>query len=203
MSNPKDIEKVGKRVVKDQRLFTMLVGEFRENRAINQPIIDFLNHPLLKSHRLQILYNSNVFKKGYSSGSGRFLRFKDLMVADRVIALGKSEISNNELNEAFYKSHAIILPYLWGTHSGQIELAKDCGCQSVVSDAGFYKEQWNKVISYKVDKNIKVTSKNYKTALSKAANHSSIKPIGKKRSEEMTEIIKEHKIIYRKALGNG
>ncbi|MGW9349023.1 hypothetical protein [Nocardiopsis flavescens] len=37
---------------------------------------------------------------------------------------------------------ALILPYLWGTHSGQLELAFDLGLLPVASDVGFLRQQY-------------------------------------------------------------
>ncbi|MEV2279208.1 hypothetical protein AB0I72_26885 [Nocardiopsis sp. NPDC049922] len=37
---------------------------------------------------------------------------------------------------------ALILPYVWGTHSGQLELAFDLGLLPITSDVGFLREQY-------------------------------------------------------------
>jgi hypothetical protein len=36
----------------------------------------------------------------------------------------------------------LVMPYLWGTHSGQLETAFDLGLVPVISDVGFVREQW-------------------------------------------------------------
>jgi hypothetical protein len=36
----------------------------------------------------------------------------------------------------------LLMPYTWGSHSGQLELAFDLSLLPVISDVGFYDEQW-------------------------------------------------------------
>lgn len=50
-------------------------------------------------------------------------------------------ISDHQLEEIFFMTDVAVLPYRWGAHSGQIELAKDFGCGMIVPSCGHYAEQ--------------------------------------------------------------
>jgi hypothetical protein len=41
--------------------------------------------------------------------------------------------------------HVLLMPYRYGTHSGQLELAFDLGLAPVITNVGFYEEQWQPV----------------------------------------------------------
>jgi glycosyltransferase involved in cell wall biosynthesis len=41
-----------------------------------------------------------------------------------------------------------VLPHRWGSHSGWLELARDLGTRVVAPDCGYYREQWDEVVSY-------------------------------------------------------
>lgn len=49
--------------------------------------------------------------------------------------------SDSDINEAAAGSDALILPYLWATHSGQLELAFDLGLLPVTSNVGHLADQ--------------------------------------------------------------
>lgn len=42
-----------------------------------------------------------------------------------------------------------VLPYRFGTHSGWLELCRDLGTRVVAPDCGYYREQWEEVVSYR------------------------------------------------------
>ncbi|GAB2481238.1 hypothetical protein GCM10027063_24220 [Promicromonospora xylanilytica] len=53
--------------------------------------------------------------------------------------------TDTEITTAAHAADALLLPYLWGTHSGQLELAFDVGLLPVVSRVGFLDQQHERV----------------------------------------------------------
>ena len=199
MASPKDVKKFKNKIKKDKNLFTYLIGDFRENKEVIQAIINFLQCSDLTSAKLQLIFKPiNIYSKQYGEGldleKQAFLNF---LHNPRVSALSLPNIKNSLLIKSFLKSHAIILPYRWGTHSGQIELAKDCGCHAVASNVGFYREQWaNTCLWEATDGNYREYPTRYTEALLDAYERKSIKPMGNEREKEFNDILNEHLKIY-------
>lgn len=201
MSNPIDVERIEKVTQKNQYLFTMLVGEFRENKEFLQSIINFLQCTDLEKYTLQLIFKPIVLYNKDKKLLREMKLFYNLIQHPRIKILSKPEITNDELNKAFIESHAIILFYKWGTHSGQIEQAKDCGCNVVASNVGFYTEQWSDAILFDFDEMKPYeTACAYTEALIEATKRPSIKPFGQIRLEELNESIKKHLKVYKKAI---
>lgn len=51
---------------------------------------------------------------------------------------------DDEIADFLLTADALVLPYSWGTHSGQLELAFDLGIVPVVSEVGYLREQWQR-----------------------------------------------------------
>lgn len=197
MSDPRDIQRLGATIKKDPLLFTMLIGDFRQNREFIQSIVNFLQCSDLNNYKLQLIFKPIFLYEENGLLSTDMSFFYQLIQNPRIEILSRPEISNDELNSSFLKSFAIILSYKWGTHSGQIEQARDCGCHVVVSDVGFYKEQWNKVVLYNInDKNGLETAKNYTNSLIEVTKYPSLLPAGMSRLEEHHESVSKHVTIY-------
>jgi beta-1,4-mannosyltransferase len=201
MSDPRDIERLDTSVEKSPLLFSMLIGEFRQNKEFLQSIANFVQCSDLKDFMLQLIFKPISLYGTGEKLSNEMIFFYNLIQNPRIEILSKPEIPNEEINIAFLRSHAVVLPYKWGTHSGQIELAKDCGCHVVVSDVGYYKEQWDKVYLYQFNKNNAVdTASNYTKALIEVSKQPSLKPAGVSRLEEHYKIMKQHIKIYQSVL---
>jgi len=198
MANPKDIKRIQKKIKKNKNLFTFLIGDFRENKETVQSIINFLQCSDLISNNLQLIFKPINIRDKYGSGlKTEKLVFFSLLQNSRIKSISLPNIENDLLIELFLKSHAIILPYKWGTHSGQIELAKDCGCHVVVSDVGFYKEQWQDVCLWKTtDKKYSEYPIRYTDALIDVCRRKSIQPMGNIREKEFKLILKKHLEVY-------
>lgn len=50
--------------------------------------------------------------------------------------------SDDEIAEFVHALDILVLPYLYGTHSGQLELAMDLGVPVIIPDLGCFKAQW-------------------------------------------------------------
>jgi len=198
MADPRDIDRLQRsNIVKNPKLFTMLVGEFRENKEFIQSVINFLQCSDLADFKLQLIFKPIPLLKASGHINHDMALFYTLTQHPRIEILSKPEITNDEINTAFLRSFAVIIAYKWGTHSGQIEQAKDCGCHIVASDVGFYKEQWEDVCLYKYnEKDSSETAKNYTNALIEVSKKSLIRPLGMVRWEEHNKIIDQHLKVY-------
>ncbi|MBU1110528.1 glycosyltransferase [Patescibacteria group bacterium] len=197
MSDPRDIKRLQKSTIKDSKLFTMLVGEFRQNKEFLQSVVNFLQCTDLLDYKLQLIFKPIPVIDENSQLRQDIVFFYKLVQNPRIEILSRPEITNDELNMAFLRSHAVIIAYKWGTHSGQIEQAKDCGCHAVVSNVGFYKEQWQDVCLYKYNEKDPIeTARNYTNALIEIAQRPSIKPLGMVRLKELNDSVNNHVRIY-------
>ncbi len=60
----------------------------------------------------------------------------------RIQAVMRAYPTDAEIAEAGLRADALLLPYLSGSHSGQLELAFDLGLLPVCSSVGYLKDQW-------------------------------------------------------------
>jgi len=187
---PEDIMKNTIGMTKKRNRFTILYGEFRENKERIRSIADFLDTDFLGDYELHLIYKpQTTFQRLDPKKWNMFMKVSNNPRCSRFV---KSWITNEELIMEFYSSHCIILPYLWGTHSGQIELAKDCGCYVVAPNVGFYAEQWEKTILWGVH----CKNETYIAALKEASCLPPLSPIGDVRIAELKNIIDQHLSIY-------
>lgn len=201
MADPRDIEKLEEGIKKDPKLFAMLIGEFRQNKDFIQSIVNFLQCTELSALKLLLIFKPIPLLNDSNEIRPDMAFFYSLLNNSRIEVLSKPWISNEEINIAFLRSHAIIIPYRWGTHSGQIEHAKDCGCNVVASSVGFYAEQLNGVCLYEYNETDPFkTAINYTNALIEVANRPSLNPAGRSRLIELDNIIALHLKIYNSLL---
>lgn len=179
---------------KNKNNFVYLVGDFRKNKEIKNSISSFLKEPKLFSCKLKIILHTPIKNK----------LDKDFINSisnnSQIELIAKPEISNNSLNKIFCESHICFLPYLWGTHSGQIELCRDCGCYPVISDVGFYKEQYKKTVIFRKSNDLKSFRNNFIKALIDTYNKTILKPNPKERELEFEIILNKHISLYKKLI---
>lgn len=203
IAHPAVVAREAKKFKKNENIFTIHVGDFRKNKEFVFSIRDFLSCPQLNDAKLQVIFRPiNIYHDDDDDEIKRQRDvFCDLIKHPRVIVISNPYISDDLLIRAFLVSHAIILPYKWGTHSGQLELARDCGCHVVSSNVGFYKEQWEQVVEWDIYDNKKNwQTGQYQQALVKAYRRDSLQPAGFWRKNEFEEIIKDHMKIYNKLI---
>ena len=198
MASPSDVERIQKKVFKDKTLFTMLIGDFRENKEVIQSVINFLQCSTLKRCKLQLIYKPiNLYEEGFNNLNETMITFFKLTQHPRISNISLPFIPNDLLVEAFLKSHAVILSCKWGTHSGQVELAKDCGCHVIVTDVGYYKEQWDKINIWNIsDNKYEEFPSRYTNCLTEVFGKEPLTPAGYSRQEELKEIIRQHVKVY-------
>lgn len=201
MAHPAVVESESKRIKKDRNLFTMHVGDFRKSKDYIQSIRDFLSCSQLANVRLQVIFRPINIYPNDNEVRCQMETFSALINHPRIIKICMPHIPDDVLIRAFLASHAVILPYKWGTHSGQLELARDCGSHVVVSDVGFYKEQWDKIFVWTVSDGKKDSyTHRYQQALIKAYNQKPLESAGYWRKNEFEKIIKRHVKIYKKLI---
>ncbi len=196
MASPKDVSLCKKYLDKKRKgNFVYLVGEPRENKEIIFSIEKFLKCPELFKCSL------TVITKPVLKTNKRIDKFLKLIhSSDRIKVISLPDISNELINKVFGSSHVCVLPYLWGTHSGQVELSLDCGCHPVVSNVGFYKEQSKKIVEFKYNDDLEKFSSNFIRASIKAYKMPFMKPGGLSRKIELEKIIKKHIEVYESIL---
>ncbi len=199
LAHPEIVKDQTKESPKDRHLFTMLIGDFRKSKEFIYSIKDFLEcEGLLENARLQIIFRQLNTCSDDPLTQGRLLEFQELIENPRIKTICMENISDEVIIKAFTSSHAVILPYLWGTHSGQLEMARDCGCHVAASDVGYYKEQWDAISSWETfPKWDNTQSKHYQDALIDVYKRESLKPAGYWRSKEFEEdILHPHLELY-------
>lgn len=198
IEEPGQVSKFAKHITKDQDLFTILLGSFRPNKASVLPVINFLMATDLNSKRIKILCNPFPMNADNDILSQELRDFYVLIYTHpRVEVICKPFIEHDEITKTFIESHAIILPYLWGTHSGQLELARDCGCHVITPDIGFYKEQWDAIHTYNVmDGKTSSYASRYLDALIAVSKLKSLAPDTNYRIQEFEEIFSDHYKVY-------
>ena len=198
IANPGIVKDICRKNSKEQNMIVYLVGEFRENKEYVESIIQILQCGAFKNIKLKLIFKPIQLysDKNKEVIDQKKIIFWNIIKDPRVEIISLPEISNEIIFRNFAKAHTCILPYKWGTHSGQIELARDFGCNIVASNVGFYKEQSKDVIIYGEGIYSKPDAKNFTEALIKSFSKKT-KPISKtERVKEHNYIIKKHEEIY-------
>jgi len=195
---PDKISGLIKTISKKHDLFTILLGSFRPNKTSILPIINFLMATELNSKKIRILCNPFPMSFKDNVLLEEFRNFYSLVANNpRVELICHPFIEHDDITNSFLESHAVILPYLWGTHSGQLELARDCGCHVIAPAIGFYKEQWDNINTFDIsDGKISAYANRYVETLIRVSKLSSITPDVAYRINEFNEILIQHFDLY-------
>jgi len=198
IEDPSRILELKEGVLKNDDLFTILIGNFRANKDIFLPVANFLILDSMKNKKLRILCNPMPMHFDHSDIEENVKNFFFLTVNNpRVELVCRPYIEHDLITRTFLESHAVLLPYKWGTHSGQLELARDCGCHVIVPDVGFYKEQWDKVESFNISDGKKESySIRFADVLASVSKKGSLGPDTEFRKREFNQILKMHHCIY-------
>ena len=62
--------------------------------------------------------------------------------SERIRVVMAPHPTDEQVVDFLSRCDVLLMPYTWGSHSGQLELAFDLGLLPVISDVGFYAEQW-------------------------------------------------------------
>ena len=202
IEDPIKIKKLMKTVKKDPNLFTILYGNFRPSKEVYETISTFLLLSKLKSAKLRLLFNPIGFYGDNGKLKTDLFNFLNQIRTERRIEIScEPFIEHDQITKSFLESHAIILPNKWGTHSGQVELARDCGCHVVAPNVGFYKDQWDKVTLWDgSDGKKELYPIRYANALIDVYNKKSFSPKPEERSHEFMDIYDKQYKIYNNVL---
>lgn len=185
--------------LKKKTNFVYLVGEIRQNKEINLSIKGFIESPELSDCVLTVITKpQSISKDKLNNRTENFWNI--IRLSSRIKLISLPEISNEVLAEVFCESHVCMLPYLWGTHSGQVELSRDCGCYPVISDVGFYKEQSDQIVEFNYNDNLSIFTNNFIKALIKAKEMPLLVPNPELRKIEFSSILQKHINTYRSIL---
>jgi glycosyltransferase involved in cell wall biosynthesis len=122
--------------------FTMgMFGGFRPNRSFLTAAINALYGLDSADVSVQILSRGlNPIEVGPTTEAWQVA---SLASSDKRLALRLLPFpSDDEIANFVHSLDVLVLPYLFGTHSGQLELAMDMGVPAIVPDIGCDAEQW-------------------------------------------------------------
>jgi len=117
-------------------------GGFRPNKCFLSPIINVAFSSILKASNLRILTRS-VSSTEYEISSDVRDSLRIAQRASNIFMEMEAWLSDTDIIDFVSQTHVMVLPYLWGAHSGQLELAADLGLSVVSTNVGFYQEQSN------------------------------------------------------------
>lgn len=118
-----------------------MYGGFRPNRVM-YPVIANLLFGTEPSTRLGILTRALSPIELRECQDARDTLTAALAQPERLDLRLRPFPDDDEIVDFLAGVHALVMPYLWGTHSGQLELAFDLGVIPVISNVGFFPEQW-------------------------------------------------------------
>lgn len=115
-------------------------GGFRPNKRLLDPVLNFAASPALRNGELAILTRA-VSSEEYWLNRDLRAVIGIAMATDNIDLRFATATGDDDLARFVLASDAMILPYAWGSHSGQIELAADLGIPVVATRVGHYAEQ--------------------------------------------------------------
>lgn len=118
-------------------------GSFRPNRDIYSVLLKCFHGIQKYKAEFNILGRTPDLHKTFAND----LRLSEIL---NLVAVSEKRINlrlkpfptDDEIVEFLSKNNILLMPYRWGTHSGQLELAFDLNIIPVISDVGLYKQQW-------------------------------------------------------------
>jgi len=118
-----------------------MFGGFRPNRSFLAGAVNAL-YGLSSAEILVRLLTRGLNPVELAPGS-EVWQFASLAATDPRLVLELLPFpSDDEIASFVHSLDILLLPYLYGTHSGQLELAMDLGVPVVIPDIGCYRAQW-------------------------------------------------------------
>lgn len=124
------------------RLRYLLFGATRPNRDQLSTVVNWSLSTTAPGHELHLLIRG-FSPAHFSDPSSQVARLLDAIRADpRIKTTLRGYPSDDEVINAGLDADALLLPYLWGSHSGQLELAFDLNLLPICSSVGYLAEQF-------------------------------------------------------------
>lgn len=138
-----DHEAWGRGGFSKDRIEYAMYGAFRPNRDCYVSVVNWYYGLQDQSARLNILCRAfnEIDLKDEKLGLRNLLDFVQQR-PDRIRLVVHPFPSDEQVIQFLSECHVLVMPYKWGTHSGQLEIAFDLNLLPVISDVGYYEEQW-------------------------------------------------------------
>ena len=105
---------------------------------------------------------------------------------------------DDELISHLSRAHACVLPYRFGSHSGLLELCRDVGTRVIAPSCGFYRGQWDDVVSYTNDERVGFDPLSLTVAVEGALRTPAPSPADRSaRLAQRAHLRADHELLYR------
>lgn len=121
-------------------------GGFRPNKSLFPAVLNFA-FGMPETEKLKIL-TRGIGNKEYFENSDVRETLRIASTAKNIHVQFHPFPSDEEIADFVFNSDYAVLPYLWGAHSGQLELAFDLGVSVVATNVGFYEDQCKALKGY-------------------------------------------------------
>jgi hypothetical protein len=126
-----------------KRVEYALYGAFRPNRDTYTLLLNWYFGLLHHRARLNILSRA-IAPPDLHDPALHIPEIMDFLQRDseRLRVVMAPYPADGQVVDFLSRCDVLLMPYTWGSHSGQLELAFDLSLLPVISDVGFYEEQW-------------------------------------------------------------
>ncbi|SDX97388.1 hypothetical protein SAMN05216215_101816 [Saccharopolyspora shandongensis] len=121
----------------------LLFGAARPNRDQLSTVVNWSLFTEKPEHELHLLMRG-FSPAHFSDPSSQVPRLLDVIHTDpRIKTTMRGYPTDDEVITAGLAADALLLPYLWGSHSGQLELAFDLNLLPICSSVGYFSDQFD------------------------------------------------------------
>lgn len=126
-----------------ERVEYALYGAFRPNRDTYTLLLNWYFGLLHHRARLNILSRA-IAPPDLHDPALHLPAIMEFLQRDRerIRVVMAPHPADEQVVDFLSRCDVLLMPYTWGSHSGQLELAFDLSLLPVISDVGFYAEQW-------------------------------------------------------------
>jgi hypothetical protein len=143
---------------------------------------------------------------GAVSGGGRLRVFVEpdltpadlpFLIADDELEVVRTPLSGPGWAARVQQLHALVLPQRCGTHSRDVEIARDVGTRVVAPSCGRFVEQWLEVVGYENDERAGLDRVSLSAAVTAAVTRPMPRPADRAWREEQREAVRRvHAAVY-------
>lgn len=118
----------------------LIFGSLRANRELLSVLISWRFSPALQASSMQVLLRAPS-PRSFEEDKEIWFHLNLLAADERMQLFVHPFPSDEEIAQKVATADYLIIPYKWGSHSGQLELALDCNTVPIITDVGYYEEQ--------------------------------------------------------------